>query len=171
MSVDKNTTVKSNKGTKPEVVTNKKKAAKKKTDTEILFPEVTLTLSLGTIIVKPLSFGNLIDISDNIESVVDSLKIRDFKLGLNDNGELALGLEDIATIYVSASKSLLPIMSIVTNIEEEKLRELSVIEGVQLIVTIIQQNGEVLKTFFDLSSTSGAINLKKDEDKESKISK
>jgi hypothetical protein len=32
MSVDKNTTVKSNKGTKPEVVTNKKKAAKKKTD-------------------------------------------------------------------------------------------------------------------------------------------
>lgn len=121
---------------------------KKKTDSEILFPEVSLDTNIGKIDISPFTLGNLVDVAPNIEAIVNGLKIRGTSL-LDDDSGIKFTVEDLFSIYLSSSTELLPILEIVTKRTEEELRSLIPTDAIKIISLIIQQNGETFKNFFD----------------------
>lgn len=122
---------------------------KKKSDSEILFPEVSLDTGIGKINIMPFTLGDLIDLAPNIEAIVEGLKLRGTSL-LDDDSNLKFTLDDIFNIYLSSSAEILTILTSVTKVSKEELRKLNPIEAVKLISMVVQQNGDTLKNFFDL---------------------
>jgi hypothetical protein len=118
---------------------------KKKTDTEVLFPEVTYNLSIGEVTVKPFTYGDVIDLSPYLEEILHEIRVRGVRLNA---GIIDVDVSDIITIYLGLGKAALPILSRVTGKDEDDLRKLSILESAQLITTIIQQNLGVFVSFF-----------------------
>ena len=110
--------------------------AKKKTDEEIMFPEVTV----AGYKVKPWSFGMLFEISPMLDSVLSTLETKDIDV---DSGFLSY--TTIARLFAVASPQILDIIAITLDVDVNEVKNLSMEDGVKIAFTIYQQNSTVLK--------------------------
>lgn len=115
----------------------------KKTDTEVLFPEVVCNLSIGKISVKPFTYGDIIDLSKYLEVILKEFKVRDMYFDLSN-----MDFSELLSIYLMISEPSLPILVRVTGQSEDDIRKLAVGEAAQLMITIVQQNMEIFMRFF-----------------------
>lgn len=115
---------------------SKKKA--EKPDEVILFPEV----DVAGIIIKPWSFGKLFDISLLLDRVIEKAQAK----GLVDKLETdSFSQVDVARLFTLASSELLEIISITVNEPIEKIKDLSIEDGIKIILVIFSQNKEKIK--------------------------
>jgi hypothetical protein len=122
-----------------------KLSKKEKKDSEILFPDVSLDFTIGKVTAKPFTYGDVIDLSKNFETILSEFKARDLSINME-----SLSLPDVLSIYIFIGETALPILCRVTNLPEEEIRKLSMVESAQLMIVVIQQNVEVFMRFFGL---------------------
>jgi len=118
-------------------------AEQKKTDTEILFPELTYDLSIGKVTIKPFTYGDIIDLSKNLEQILGEFKARDMYFDLAQ-----MNFSDLLSVYLMVAEPAFPIIVRVTGIEEEDVRKLTVGEAAQIMLAVVQQNMEIFMRFF-----------------------
>ena len=122
-----------------------KLSKREKKDSEILFPEVSLDFTIGKVTVKPFTYGDVIDLSKNFETILSEFKTRDLSINMEQ-----ISLPEVLSIYIFIGEIALPILCRVTNLSEEEIRKLSMVESAQLMIVVIQQNVEVFMRFFGL---------------------
>ena len=110
----------------------------KKTEEEILFPEV----KVGKIVVKPWSFGILFDISDLLDEVIT--RVEEKKIGDIISDEGFLSYINMVKLFSIASKPMLKIIEITLDKEEEEIRKLSMEDGIKISIIIAKQNWEII---------------------------
>lgn len=139
---------------------------KKKSDTEVLFPEQTFDFSIGKVTIKPFTFGELIDITPSLEQLVDELK----QQGILFNVEtLSITFSEVLTYYFVSAPFLIPIMSVASKRTEEELRELNPVEAINMVLGIIAQNAKVIESFFVLFSPAKSTQLIQEKEAEGKV--
>ena len=110
----------------------------KKTDEEILFPEITIE---GEVL-KPWSFGKLFDLSPMLESVIDKMEAKGIDLDFNKEFIPYLTLAKLFTI---ATSEVLKIISITLDKPEEEIKKFDMQKGVKIAMGVYEQNKEVIK--------------------------
>ena len=110
----------------------------KRTDEQILFPETTI----AGIEIKPWSFGTLFEISTILEIVLDKVNEKNI---IVDPLSGFISYFDMIRIFTLANSEVLKIISITTKTSEEKIRELSVEDGIKVAYAIWQGNFTILK--------------------------
>lgn len=113
----------------------------KRTDEEILFPEKTI----AGIAVAPWSFGALFEISDPLEVVLD--KIDETGLGeklIDENGDINFTYLNLARLFTIAGTELLGIISKTLDVDEKTIKELSIKDGMAIILLMYYQNKEMI---------------------------
>lgn len=118
-------------------------AEQKKTDTEILFPELTYDLSIGKVTIKPFTYGDIIDLSKNLEQILGEFKARDMYFDLAQ-----MNFSDLLSVYLMVAEPAFPIIVRVTGLGEEDVRKLTVGEAAQIMLAVVQQNMEIFMRFF-----------------------
>ena len=117
-----------------------KAMAKKKSEEEILFPDV----KIGKYTVKPWSFGKLFEISSLLESVLDKIE----KKGLDKlftSTESVVSYTTIARLFTICSAELLELIAMTVGASEDNIKELSMQDGVKTALIIYRQNSEIIK--------------------------
>jgi len=118
---------------------------KTKTDEEILFPEVTI----GDLVIKPWTFGKLFEISALLEEVLDKMDAKSIKLE-DIAPEGFMSYTTVARLFTIASPEVLKIVALTTEKTEEEIKELSMQDGIKAVVTIYNQNKEIIKNALGL---------------------
>ena len=113
---------------------------KKKSEEEILFPEVKIAGKT----VKPWSFGALFDLSESLEIVLDKIEDRDIDKEFEDSGGI-LAYSTIARIFTIANREVLKIIAYTLEEDEAEVKKLSMSDGVKIALTIFNQNRETIK--------------------------
>jgi len=113
---------------------------KKKSEEEILFPEVKIAGKT----VKPWSFGALFDLSESLEIVLDKIEDRDIDKEFEDSGGI-LAYSTIARIFTIANREVLKIIAYTLGEDEAEVKKLSMSDGVEIALTIFNQNRETIK--------------------------
>lgn len=141
---------------------------KEKKDSEVLFPEVSFNFSIGKVTVTPFTYGDLIDLSKNLEAILTEFVTREITIDPDQ-----MNITDFLSIYLFIGEPALPILTRVTKLSEDQVRQLTIVECTQLMITIVQQNVEVFYRFFEKSSSGGGLmrmrqtpSLKPDETEE-----
>ena len=117
-------------------MTDKKK--NKKSEEEVLFPEA----KFGGFEVKPWSFGILFEISGLLDEVLEKVEEKGLFDMFNSDTISYLSMVKVFTI---ASPQILKIISITLNEDEEKIKELSMEDGINIAIEITRQNWTILK--------------------------
>lgn len=114
---------------------------KKKTDEEILFPDV----KVADTTIRPWSFGVLFEISDLVDHVIN--KMEDKKVGLDSiiSSDGTITFLTIGKLFTIASPEVLKIMSITTGLSDIDIKALSMEDGIKMAFTIFSQNKETIK--------------------------
>ena len=114
---------------------------KKKTDEEILFPDV----KVADTTIRPWSFGVLFEISDLVDHVIN--KMEDKKVGLDSiiSSDGTITFLTIGKLFTIASPEVLKIMSITTGLSDIDIKALSMEDGIKMAFTIYSQNKETIK--------------------------
>ena len=113
---------------------------KKKSEEEILFPEVKIAGKT----IKPWSFGALFDLSESLEIVLDKIEDRDIDKEFEDSGGI-LAYSTIARIFTIANREVLKIIAYTLEEDEAEVKKLSMSDGVKIALTIFHQNVETIK--------------------------
>ena len=111
--------------------------AKKKSDEEILFSAV----KIGDIEVKPFSFGVLFKVSSYLEVILDKIEKNNITV-VTDTG---LNIAGIVKLMSLCGEDIIKVLALTTGVEEDKVRELSVDNGVLLAKTVFEQNADIVK--------------------------
>jgi hypothetical protein len=114
----------------------------KQTEEQILFPEKTI----GGIVVRPWSFGQLFDVSEPLERVLDKVEDSGLadKLIDPDSGEINLSYVGLARLFTVAGPELLNVISKTLDVGEDELRKLSIKDGVSILLLMYHQNKEMI---------------------------
>jgi len=128
-----------------------KKIEKKKTDEEILFPDV----KVGKYIIKPWSFGILFDISDMLEGILDKLDEKSIKIEEIFSPEGFISYTNLLRLFTIASKDVLSIIGITLDVDEEELKELDMTTGIKIATIIYKQNADMFSKNFMTPPTKG----------------
>jgi hypothetical protein len=115
----------------------------KRTEEEILFPEK----KIGGIVVKPWSFGQLFDISGPLETILDKIEATpglSEKLIDEDSGDFNLTYITLARMFTIAGPELLNVISTTLEVDEDKVRALSVKDGIAIVMLMFYQNKEMI---------------------------
>jgi len=122
---------------------------KNKSDEEVMFNEE----EISGIKVKPWSFGTLFDISALLDVVLDKAGEKGLLATLEKEfTEGTLNYITLTRLFTLASKQMLAILSIGCEVEESKVRKLSMEDGVRLAYTVYRQNSSSIKNAFTLVS-------------------
>ena len=116
-----------------------------KPEEAILFPE----LSLGEYTVKPWTLGKLKKINPHLESIFDALDKKNIQLSLDNVGEY------LRELYFAALPSVISILSISLNVEEDDLEDVEVSDAIRLIFAVFKQNEESIKNVSSLLQLAG----------------
>lgn len=114
----------------------------KQTEEQILFPEQ----KIGGIIVRPWSFGQLFDVSEPLERVLDKIENSGFadKLIDPESGDINLSYVGLARLFTVAGPELLNVISKTLDVEQDDLRKLSIKDGVAILLLMYAQNKEMI---------------------------
>ena len=114
---------------------------KKKTDEEILFPDV----KVADTTIRPWSFGVLFEISDLVDHVINKMEAK--KVGLDSiiSSDGTITFLTIGKLFTIASPEVLKIMSITTGLSDIDIKALSMEDGIKMAFTIFSQNKETIK--------------------------
>lgn len=113
----------------------------KRTEEEIMFPEQTI----GGIVVKPWSFGQLFKISAPLEKILDHIEESGFAEKLiNPNGDIDLNYLNLARLFTIAGPELLTLISVTLSVPEDKVKKLSIQDGISIILLMYYQNKEMV---------------------------
>ena len=114
---------------------------KKKTDEEILFPDV----KVANTTIRPWSFGVLFEISDLVDQVINKMEAK--KIGLDSiiSSDGTITFLTIGKLFTIASPEVLKIMSITTGLSDIDIKKLSMEDGIKMAFTIYSQNKETIK--------------------------
>lgn len=118
----------------------KKDQPLKKSEEQIMFPNQ----EIAGFTVKPWSFGKLFEISPKLEKLLNEMDEKNIDL----MGEIDSGVLKYATIlkvFNAVGPGLLEIISLTVGVPEDEVREVSVEDGVALIMAIFSQNSETIK--------------------------
>jgi len=115
-------------------------STKKKTEDEILFPEV----ELDGFIIKPWTLGKLRKINPHIENIFTTLKNKDIVLTLQ-NVE-----NHLMDLYFAAVPQIMIILAISLEVSEEDLEEIPIPQAIRLIYLVFKQNEESIKNVLNL---------------------
>lgn len=119
---------------------------KKPADELVLFPEVKID---GTdIVLKPWSFGILLDVNPYLEAAFSRLEEKKVHFTLPD-----LDLLQLKEIYFAATPQLLKIICLSTGKSEEDIRDLSLEQVIKIVYIMWNQNSDSLKNGFALFTT------------------
>lgn len=119
----------------------------KKSDELILFDEDTV----AGILIKPWSFGTLFKISSLIEEIL----VRAEEKGIDlDNffgeEEVDIAYTTIVKLFSLASEPLMKIIAITTKKEESDFEDISIVDGIKILMAIYRQNSEQVKNVSSL---------------------
>ena len=122
----------------------KKKSEKSQSgasDEQILFPDV----KIANYTITPWSFGILFDISALLDIVLTKVDEK----GIADQLEAGIvPYTTIARLFTIASPEVLKIMAITAEAEEDKIKGLSMEDGIKMAYTIYKQNFTIIKNVF-----------------------
>jgi len=138
------------------------KKENKKSDEEILFPEV----KIGGYVVKPWSFGILFSISELLEQVLDKIEEKNL-MDVFDTEFMSY--ISMARLFTVAGSQVLKIISITLDEDEEEIKKLDMKDGIKIATTIYQQNLEILKNAVGPLLSNIAVDEEKEEKEETKI--
>jgi len=124
------------------------KRTKKRSDEEILFPEV----EIGGFKIKPWSFGVLFEISEMLDAIFVKLDQRNVDLKFNFDEGLASNMPKFIRIAAIAAPEVKAILAITIDVNDEVIENLDMKTGMNLLITIFKQNFETLKNVFTISS-------------------
>lgn len=110
----------------------------KKTPEEILFPEA----KIGDIVIKPWSFGKLLDVSIALEKVLDKAEKK--KINLIDTDSL-FEPAMVARLFTLASKELLEVIALTINKKPTEVKDLDMEQGIAILLVIVKQNWTIIK--------------------------
>jgi len=113
----------------------------KKTDEEILFPDV----KIGKVVVKPWSFGVLFEISDLVDSVLNKMESKNLGFDSLFTSDGTITFITIGKLFTIASPEVLKIISITTGLSEDDIKKLSMEDGIKIAFTIFSQNRDTIK--------------------------
>jgi len=149
------------------------KEKEKKTDEEILFPEVIV----GDITVRPWTFGVLFKVSELIDQIITKMEEKNVDIDSD-----FIGYMTMFKIFSLATEQVLEVMEISLNIKteeftqtitKEKIKELPLEDGVKIAMIIAKQNWQIIsKNVFNLlqknekKETTTQTSLKEKEIKE-----
>jgi len=110
----------------------------KKTDEEILFPE----LKVEGEVLKPWSFGKLFDLSPMLETVLDKMEAKGMDIDFTKD---VIPYMAIAKLFTIATPEILKIMSITLDKSEEEIKDFDMSKGVKVAAAIYEQNKAIVK--------------------------
>lgn len=113
----------------------------KKTDEEILFPDI----NVGEYVVKPWNFGILFEISSLVEAVIVKAEEKGIEDQLNNIDDSFIPYTVILKIFTLCSNELLEIIAITLGISIEEVKGVSMKQGIELVMAIFKQNSTVIK--------------------------
>ena len=111
---------------------------KQKTDEEILFPNITV----GELEIKPWSFGKLFDLS----TLLDRIMVKAEGRGILD--EIDDGFMKYTTmvkLFAIAAPEILEIICLTVEKDEDYVKNLDMIKGMQIALAIYNQNMDIIK--------------------------
>jgi len=110
---------------------------KKKSDEEIIFPEITID---GTT-VKPWGFGALFELSDSLEKILDKVEeknlVEEIESGFLTNITLA-------RLFTIANKEVLRIIAYTVACDQDDVKGWEMDKGVKIATVIYNQNKETI---------------------------
>ena len=110
---------------------------KKKSDEEILFPEITI----NGIVVKPWGFGALFELSDSLEKVLDRVEekklVEEIESGFLTNVTLA-------RLFTIANREVLRIIAYTVDLPTEEVTKWDMETGIKVATVIFNQNKETI---------------------------
>jgi len=112
---------------------------KKKSEEEILFPEVKIAGKT----IKPWSFGALFDLSESLEIVLDKVENKGIDKEFEDSGILTY--TSMGRLFTIANQEVLKIIAYTINEDTEEVKKLNMSDGVKIALTIFHQNVETIK--------------------------
>lgn len=135
---------------------------KKKSEEEILFSEV----KIAGYKIKPWSFGTLFDISKSLEVVLDKAEEKGIIKELTESD--IFRYTSIGKLFIISADEILKIISITLGVDVEKVKQLSMPEGIKVAVAIFNQNKEIIKNALVPLLTGpkeGEVNTEEKEEK------
>ena len=148
------------------------KEKKKKSDEEILFPEVKIKVKNmkgkeKEYVIRPWSFGELVEISPLIENIFQDLKKRGTVIDPTN-----FTFDNMKDVYFSSIKHVGEIIAKTLKIEKAELSDLSVPSAVNLALGIFNANldnlGNIISPFSGLGGAieeeSPSVSEEKDQD-------
>lgn len=116
----------------------------KKSDEHILFDEV----KIGKYKIKPWSFGILFEISTMIDEIFVKLEEKNIDIekemtNIVDNSFINFAF--IAKLFSVCAFQLRKIVAITLEIDEEEVKKMDMKTGIDITITILRQNFDVLK--------------------------
>jgi len=146
----------------------KEKEKVEKSDEQILFPEVKVTVKdmkgkEKEYVVKPWSFGDLMEVSPLIEEMFDQMEKRGTTI---DDG--IFDFKAIKNIYFSAISQVSKIVSHTVKVSEEELMKLSIDSIILLATAIWNSNSDSLKNVLSPFFGTGGAGLEEGQSEEQK---
>lgn len=126
-------------------MTENKKEERKKTDEEVLFPEMKVKVKGVEYVVKPWSFGELLEVNPTLEKIFNSLDEKGTKIDIGN-----MDINTIKNIYFASAPQMPYIISKSTTITEEEVMKLSLQDALSFIMTIFSANLESINSFLSL---------------------
>ncbi len=115
---------------------------KKKSETEVLFPNI----EVDDITVKPWSFGMLFELSTHLASVIELCEEKDIdKIFRFDKDNLDIKIVDAIKLLHIAGPEIKAIIAKTISLSEEEVAELDMGTGIKLAIAIFNQNKESIK--------------------------
>ena len=119
---------------------------KKKSDEEILFPDI----KVGDLVIKPWSFGKLFDLSLLLDNIMVKAEARGI---LEDIDDGFLKYTTMVKIFALSAPEILEIICITVDKDEDYVKSLSMTDGIKIALSIYNQNQEIIKNAFALLLT------------------
>jgi len=128
---------------------------KKKSDEEILFPDI----KVGDLVIKPWSFGKLFDLSLLLDQIMVKAEARGI---LEDIDDGFLKYTTMMKIFALSAPEILEIVCITVGKDEDYIKSLSMPDGIKIALSIYNQNVEIIKNAFALLTLA---NVSEEEEK------
>jgi hypothetical protein len=112
-------------------------AKKKRSDEEVLFPEITIDDTT----VKPWGFGALFELSDSLEKILD--KVEEKKLAEEIESGFLTNIT-LARLFTIANKEVLRIIAYTVKCDEDEVKDWDMDKGIKVATVIFNQNKETI---------------------------
>ena len=126
-------------------MTDKKEEKKKKTDEQILFPDMKVEAGGKEYILSPWNLGELVEVTPILEKIFVKLDEKGTKVDFEN-----ISFDVIKNVYFAATPQLIDLIAFSVDLGEDEVKKLSVPDALSLAMGIFSVNMESFNSFLSL---------------------